>query len=259
MELKKYELSDVFAPNVEAKRYKAVTLADDPEAQPLCIVSSKTVLFEHEDVEEIVRNAVGDAEISVDYQKDDTIMFMSVKLPHEVVMPDDDRIATGFEVVNMYNAPRTILAPYTFRYVCTNEMTHTDGMQRFPHRSDTPSLFESELGALIIEFGEYNKMIEKKYNLWLETPIDVEIDSEAMATLLTVLEKNYVPKRYIKELKEYVDLIRSVWDLFNALTQLNTHDTRRTMWSKFEFNRWIERSMDDVITLAENDYKVLSE
>lgn len=207
-------------------------------AQPISVVSARTVLFPHETALEVMDEM--DLSYEVEFINNDTLMFAKIEPDLQITLEGTDEIDLGVEVVNNLKRPKVSICPYTFRIACTNQMEHGTGLVSYPHRAETKERYRKGLEIMVKDMEKIKDVIERKYTFYKS----VEIDKPKAVEILD----SGTPKKYIEEVK--VSPIQNGWDLFNLLTDMNTHDTKRTEIGKRNFNRFLEKAMDSICAQA---------
>jgi len=218
----------------QLEKYKGVRdINGEIEAIP---VSKKFQLVQHKDVITAVKQLELPEIERGRFQtfREKTGMFLDLIFNREIKIDDTELILGGLRVLNsVAGSMRLAIFPYTFRINCFNEMGHTTEKVGFKHIGERPllDLFKTALTKVL----EVYPRIEKIYNEWKNLSVVI---TEPIYKKITKI----LPKKDLEGLI-VMDYAVNGWELFNNLTRLNTHDSKRNALTKANYFQKIEQVM----------------
>jgi hypothetical protein len=215
--------------------YKAINRGDITVA----VVSKEYSLIQHSKVIERLNQVVKPDEIAkarIFYENNGAKMYLDLYYQKFSFKPKvNDEVQLGIRICNSVDGSmKLMIVPTSYRLACSNGVTHARemGMIQRKHLGDALSVL-TKLEEVIGEVQQRFETIQTRYSDWANTPI-------VFADAVPILEQK-LPEKYVKAIK--LAKPETAWDLFNCLTQLNTHDDRRNDGLKMDFDRTIEQIM----------------
>jgi len=242
-----FETKTVHVDGVEAENFRAIVRKG--HEQPANILSKRYVLVQHQDVYKRFEEAVGyipdsgreGSSFSTDFVRDGQIMITTLNLPKfNFAAKRGDVVNFGIKVVNSVDGSTGVLAiPFSNRVLCGNGMTHMEYMRSMntKHMGGVNKLL-GFFGNVITNTLENFTEISNVYAGWVQTNIDWDKTYRGLVEGDVVV----IPDKYLKEID--AEQPKTRWDMFNALTSLNTHDSRRNDMARIRFDRQILRAVN---------------
>ena len=218
-------------------QYKAIVTEND---KLVSIVSKKYKLIQHTEVLdklEISSKLFKESVIYKSFYPLDTkaVMYATLMFKNnmQIEIKPKDTVSFGIQVINSVDSSQSLtVLPFSLRLVCKNGMTHKEFISKTMKKHyDSATEILDNLTNIILETVEKLYPLANLYKEYANTPLSCSLNEIKSIKL--------IPEKY--KSKVYTTKIETVWDLFNVLTQLNTHDPRRNLNTKSQFNPIIEK------------------